>query len=894
MRLISGIKMVKEKRSGEEKMKFHTRTAAEAVRALNTDMTEGLRETESARRRRQYGDNRLTGKKKRSILRRFLSQFGDTMILILIAAAAVSFAASVINGETGELAEPILILAIVVVNAVMGVVQESRAARAIDALRGMSAPRARVIRNGREEIIDAVGLVPGDIVLLEAGDTVPADGRILECAGFKADESALTGEAQPADKAPNAVLPENTSAGDMKNMVFSGTCAVCGTAKFAVTATGMETQMGKIAGLMDDEPEMETPLQRRLAQLGRYLCVAAGAACLMVFIAGLIDGNDPAEIFMTAVSLAVSAIPEGLPAVVTIVLAMGVRRMAAKNAIVHSLPAVETLGCASVICTDKTGTLTQNKMTVVKAYCDETGELEHVTGSDGEGVRRLLSACTLCCNGSVYRDGGKERAVGDPTETAIISAALKNGTDKRGLDAKHPRLMELPFDSERKLMTTVVKLNDKAAVIVKGAYDVLQTKCVNGNLRRAGRACSEMAESALRVIAVGYKIINWPAKSDDTDSLENNLTLMGLLGLADPPRKEAAAAVRLCRRAGITPVMITGDHIATASAVARELGIMREGCIAVTGAELDRMSETELDGKIEKIAVYARVTPENKLRVVKAWQRKGSVVAMTGDGVNDAPALKAADIGCAMGLSGTDAARSAADMTLSDDNFATVVCAVKEGRGIYSNIQKVAGFLLGTNMGEILTVFIAMLLWRRSPLNSLQLLWINLVTDGMPAIALGMEPVESSVMSRAPRPKNEGLLSNGFGVRIAVQGLLFGAISLAAYWLGESITGTAAGGQTMTFAVLGLSQLVQAYNMRSEKSVFEIGIFENRRLNAAAAVSAALMLAVLLTPIASVFGLVYLTPRLYALAGILVILPMAITELFKAAGLILSRKAYKR
>ena len=871
-------------------MKYHTLTAAKTVRALNTDMTEGLKEAEASKRRRQYGENRLSGKKKKSVLRRFLSQLGDTMILILIAAAVVSFAASIINGETGELAEPILILAIVIANAVMGVVQESKAARALDALRGMSAPQARVIRNGREEIIDASGLVPGDIVLLETGNTVPADGRILECAGLKVDEAALTGESEPTEKTPGAVFPENTSAGDMKNMVFSGTCVTCGTAKCAVTATGMETQMGKIAGLIDDEPETVTPLQQRLAQLGKYLCIAAGAACLIVFVTGLIEGSDPAEIFMTAVSLAVSAIPEGLPAVVTIVLAMGVRRMAAKNAIVHSLPAVETLGCASVICTDKTGTLTQNKMTVVKAYCNETGELESVTGRDSEGVRRLLSMCVLCCNGSVYRDGRKERAVGDPTETAIIRAAMKNGADKRRLDGKYPRMAELPFDSERKLMTTVIRLGDKAAVIVKGAYDVLQTRCVTGNMRRAGRASDEMTKSALRVIAVGYKITQWPVKSADMDSLETNLTFMGLLGLADPPRKEASAAVKLCRRAGITPVMITGDHIATASAIARKLGIMKEGSLAVTGAELDRMSERELDNAIEKIAVYARATPENKLRVVKAWQKKGSVVAMTGDGVNDAPALKAADIGCAMGLSGTDAARSAADMTLSDDNFATVVHAVKEGRGIYSNIQKVVGFLLGTNMGEILTVFTAMLLWRRSPLNSLQLLWINLVTDGMPAIALGMEPVENSVMSRAPRTKNEGLLSNGFGARIVVQGLLFGAISLIAYWTGERFTGTAPGGQTMAFAVLGLSQLVQAYNMRSEKSVFEIGIFGNRRLNAAAAASAALMLAVLFTPLASVFGLVYLTPRLYALAGILVILPMAITETCKAAGLILNRK----
>jgi len=669
-------------------------------------------------------------------------------------------------------------------------------------------------------------------------------------------------------------------------MVFSGCAITYGTATAMVTATGMDTEMGKIANLLDSEGETQTPLQKKLAQLGKYLGVLALAACAVIFVVGLANEMPALEIFMTAVSLAVSAIPEGLPAIVTIVLSIGVQRMVKKNAIIRSLPAVETLGSASVICSDKTGTLTQNRMTLVKAYRDGAQMVEDIGTQNSPETKKLLQYAALCCDGSVVFGGGEERHIGDPTETAIVLAAHRNGMPKDSLNELFPRLGELPFDSDRKLMTTINRIDGKKIVIVKGAFDVMASRCIAGDLETAKQINEAMSREALRVLAVAYKEIDRVPEVLTSEELESGLTFLGLVGMIDPPRLEAKEAVAVCRRAGIKPVMITGDHVVTASAIARELDILQPGDKAITGAELDAMTDAELDGQVEQISVYARVSPENKIRIVKAWQRKGQVVSMTGDGVNDAPALKAADIGCAMGITGTDVAKGAADMTLTDDNFATIVDAVREGRGIYANIKKVVGFLLGTNIGEVVVVFLSMLMWHKSPLLSMQLLWINLVTDSLPAIALGMEPVESDIMDRKPKPKKEGLFAHGFGVRIALQGFMFGALALAAFYIGEAETGLLAGGQTLAFMVLALSQVVQAFNMRSDHSIFRIGPFGNRSLNGAALVSAALVLLVLFTPLSIPFGLIALQGKLYGIGAALILVPILVMELSKACGLI--------
>lgn len=867
-------------------MTAHAKTREIVVQELNSDQLHGLSQEQAAEKYALYGENKLREKKKKTNLQRFFAQFKDVMILILLAAAAVSFVVACLEGDAEGFFEPVLILLIVVLNAIMGVVQESRAEKALEALKGMSAPHARVIRGGEEAVINAAELVPGDIIRLEAGDFVPADARLLHSVSLKSEESALTGESVPAEKDAEAIIEEKAPLGDRVNMVFSGCSITYGTATAVVTATGMDTEMGKIANLLDSEEEGQTPLQQKLAQLGKYLGALALAACAIIFVVGLASGIPALEIFMTAVSLAVSAIPEGLPAIVTIVLSIGVQRLVKKNVIIRRLPAVETLGSASVICSDKTGTLTQNRMTLVKAWVDGMEEPELISGKNSEKIRTLLELGTLCSDGSVIFHGTKEQHIGDPTETAIVLAAYNNGMPKEQLNMAYPRLAEIPFDSDRKLMTTVNRMNGKNIVIVKGAFDVLSDRCVGGNLERAGQIVESMSESALRVLVIAYKEIDQVPEKPESEELERGLQFLGLAGMIDPPRPEAKEAVAVCRKAGIRPVMITGDHIATASAIAKELGIQKEGELAITGPELDAMPERELDEKVEKIAVYARVSPENKIRIVKAWQRKGQIVSMTGDGVNDAPALKAADIGCAMGITGTDVAKGAADMTLTDDNFATIVEAVREGRGIYANIRKVTGFLLGTNIGEVVLVFVAMLLWHKSPLMSMQLLWINLVTDSLPAIALGMEAVEPDVMNRKPRPKNESLFSHGLGIRVVLQGIMFGTLSLIAYWLGETQTASVAGGQTMAFMVLAFSQVIHAFNMRSHHSLFKTGVFTNHNLNRAVLISAALVCLVLFTPLRTAFGLVLLPGKLYLQAAGLIFVPLLVMELSKAVGLV--------
>jgi len=804
------------------------------------------------------------------------------MILILIAAAVISFMIACIEGTLSEFFEPILILLIVILNAVMGVVQESRAEKALDALKGMSAPHARVIRDGRDMVIDAAELVPGDLIRLEAGDMIPADARLLQSVSLKSEESALTGESVPVEKNANEVLGEEAALGDL----FSSCSITYGTAVAVVTSMGMDTEMGKIANLLDSEGESQTPLQKKLAQLGKYLGAAALLACAVVFIVGLVNGIPALEIFMTAVSLAVSAIPEGLPAIVTIVLSIGVQRLVKKNAIIRRLSAVETLGGASVICSDKTGTLTQNRMTLVQAYRDGMEDAEDIGLKCSQEIKELLQYAALCCDGSVLFQNGQEQHIGDPTETAIVLAAHRNGMPKDELNKQFPRQGEIPFDSDRKLMTTINRINGRNMVIVKGAFDIMAARCVKGDLEKARRVNDKMSGSALRVLAVACKAIEKVPDTPTPEEMETSLTFLGLVGMIDPPRPEVKKAVTVCREAGIRPVMITGDHVATASTIAGKLGILREGDKAITGAELDAMTDSELDRQVENISVYARVSPENKIRIVKAWQRKDQIVAMTGDGVNDAPALKAADIGCAMGITGTDVAKGAADMTLADDNFSTIVDAVQEGRGIYANIKKVVGYLLGTNIGEIVAVFAAMLLWHKSPLMSMQLLWINLVTDSLPAIALGMEPVEPNIMSFPPRPKKEGIFAHGMGVRTVLQGAMFGMLTLAAFAIGETTTGNLAGGQTMAFLVLALSQVVQAFNMRSERSLFKTGVFTNHKLNWAVLSSVVLVALVLFTPLRVPFGLIALPGRLYLIGLGLALIPLLVMEFSKAFGLI--------
>ena len=860
------------------------------ISEFQSDMTNGLTSQQVETQKSLYGANKLREKKKKTNVQRFFDQFKDAMIIILLIAAVISFVVACVEQNPKEFFEPVLILLIVVLNAVMGVMQESKAEKALDALKSMSAPHARVIRDGEEKVIDASELVPGDIIRLEAGDFIPADARLLRSVSLKSEESALTGESVPSEKDASVIIDENAPLGDRTNMVFSGCSVTYGTATAIVTATGMDTEMGKIANLLDSEEEGQTPLQQKLTQLGKMLGALAIACCAVIFVVGISNGIPALEIFMTAVSLAVSAIPEGLPAIVTIVLSIGVQRMVKRNAIIRRLPAVETLGSASVICSDKTGTLTQNRMTLVKAYLDGADELEQITNENSEGVKKLLQYGTLCCDGSVVFDGAQEQHIGDPTETAIVLAAHKNGMPKDSLNKAYPRMGEIPFDSDRKLMTTINRIGGKNIVIVKGAFDVMASRCIAGDLEKAKQWTESMSRDALRVLAVGYKEIDVIPENPTSEELENGLTFMGLVGMIDPPRPEAKDAVAICRKAGIKPVMITGDHVVTASAIAKELGILLEGDRAITGAELDAMTDTELDAQVEQISVYARVSPENKIRIVKAWQRKGQVVSMTGDGVNDAPALKAADIGCAMGITGTDVAKGAADMTLTDDNFATIVDAVREGRGIYANIKKVVGFLLGTNIGEVITVFVAMLLWHKTPLLSMQLLMINLVTDSLPAIALGMEAVESDIMDRKPKPKNEGLFAHGFGVRIVLQGVMFGLLSLIAFRVGEIQTGCLEGGQTLAFMVLALSQVVQAFNMRSEHSLFKIGVFTNPTLNKAALASTALVALVLFTPVRTIFGLVSLTGTQYLIGLGLALVPIVVMELSKAFGLVKHHK----
>ena len=857
---------------------WHSKTTKEVLDQLNVTAQSGLTDSEAKNRLDKYGSNELKSAEKESLFMRFLDQMKDPMIIVLLIAAVLSFVSS---GFT-DWVDSVIILLIVIVNAVISISQEDNAEKALEALRKMSAPLAKVIRNGSLTRVETNLLVPGDIIVLEAGDLVPADARILECANLKADEAAMTGESVPVSKNALDSLPEDTALGDRKNMVISSTVITNGRATCVVTSTGMETEVGQIAGMLMNEEDSETPLQKKMAEISKVLSVICLGVCVVMFFVGLLYQRPILEIFMSAVALAVAAIPEGLAAVVTIVLALGVQRMVKRNAIVKKLPAVETLGCASVICSDKTGTLTQNKMTVVDVWTLRPDE------------RPLALTIGALCNDTTltYAEDGSPKTAGDPTETAFVDIACKEGLDKNEIEKTMPRQAELPFDSERKMMSTIHPLADGGyRVMVKGAPDVLLGRCiVSGEDSQSVLARnSEMASRALRVLGVAYKDIPSIPGELTSEGLENGLTFVGLVGMIDPPRLEVKQAVAECYSAGIRPVMITGDHKLTAVAIAKELDIFRDGDLAMTGEELDAISQDDLNQKVDQYSVFARVSPEHKMRIVKAWQFKGKVVAMTGDGVNDAPALKVADIGCAMGITGTDVAKGAADMILTDDNFSTIVHAVEQGRGIYSNIKKSIQYLLSCNIGEIITIFIATALnFHQMPLIPIQLLWLNLVTDSLPALALGMEPVEAGIMNEKPRDPKDSIFAHGFAASMVFYGVLVGAVTLCAYMLGEYVLSdpdTADGiACTMSFATLVFCELTRAFAVRSERhSIFTIGVFSNSMMNKAFAVGLILQLAVLLLPpLQGVFGVMSLNAAEWGVVILLALVPLLVSEIYKA------------
>ena len=856
---------------------WHSKTKEQVLKELQTDVSKGLSSAEAEKRIGTYGANLLTEHKNESLVKRLLAQLQDPMIIVLIIAAILSFVSSGFK----DWIESAIILLIVIVNAVISISQEDNAGKALEALKKMSAPLAKVIRDGKTVQLDTTLLVPGDIFELEAGDLVPADARILTCSNMKADEAAMTGESVPVTKETAAVLPEETGVADRKNMVISSTVITNGRATCVVTATGMQTEVGRIAGMLMAEDDGETPLQRKMVEISKTLSFICLCVCAVMFGVGLLYSRPILEIFMMAVSLAVAAIPEGLAAVVTIVLALGVQRMVKHNAIIKKLPAVETLGCASIICSDKTGTLTQNKMTVVEVWTENSHDYE------------LALTIGCLCNDTTLtvHDDGTFAVAGDPTETAFVDIAFKKNINKSELEKIMPRVEELPFDSERKLMSTVHKMNSGYRVMIKGAPDILLGRCNFGDnavVKQITAQNEKMAAKALRVLGVAYKDIDTIPGKVTPETLEAGLTFVGLIGMIDPPRQEVKQAVTECYSAGIRPIMITGDHKLTAVAIAKELDIFRDGDLALTGTELDFIPQEVLEENVHRYSVYARVSPEHKMRIVKAWQSRDMVVAMTGDGVNDAPALKVADIGCAMGITGTDVAKGAADMILTDDNFATIVHAVEQGRGIFSNIKKSIQYLLSCNIGEIITIFIATALnFHQMPLLPIQLLWLNLVTDSLPALALGMEPVEPGVMQQKPRSAKASVFAGGFAVSMVFNGILVGAVTLIAYWLGAYVLSDAlstdATANTMAFATLVFCELTRSFAVRSEtRSIFEIGLFSNKAMNKAFLGSLAMQLAVLFVPfLRPIFNIATLTGTEWLAVVGLSLMPLIVSEIAK-------------
>ena len=900
--------------------KWFNKTATEVEEYLQTNMENGLSSTEVKKRQEENGFNELKQAKKKSLIVKFLEQFKDFMIIVLIIAAIVSGVVGVAQGE--GITDTIIIMIVIIANAIIGVAQEAKAEKSLEALQKLSGHETKVIRDGNIITIQSRELVEGDIVVLDTGDYIPADLRIFEAVNLKSQESSLTGESVPVEKQAAVIEKEELPIGDRANMLFSSSLVTYGRGKGIVVETGMNTEVGKIAEMLTETGEQETPLQKKLNSLGKTLGIVALAICVFIFIIGLIQGRDVISMFMTAVSLAVAAIPEGLAAVSTIVLAIGVQKMVKRNAIVKRLPAVETLGSSSVICSDKTGTLTQNKMTVQKIFVNNTvydvSNLDENSdfikyNKENQEVQLLVYNGMLCNDTKIADDG---TLTGDPTETALVDIAFKLGFTKN-IYNELPRIDEIPFDSERKLMTTVHQREGKYIVYTKGGVDELLNKCTSyidrGEVKTDLKAFiptiidtnEKMATDALRVLAFGYKELDHKPSQDE---MENNLVYVGMYGMIDPPREEAKIAVEKCKTAGIKTVMITGDHKITATAIAKKLGILENETEAITGAELDKISDEELEKNIKNYSVYARVSPEHKVRIVKAWQKNGEIVAMTGDGVNDSPALKTADIGCAMGKVGTDVAKEAADVILVDDNFATVVSAVEEGRRIYDNILKVIQFLLSSNVGEIVVLFLATLFsgliakiagitnaGTLEILMPIHILWINLVTDSLPALALAFDPANDDIMNRKPLKQSKGIFTKSMSFRIVYQGIMIGLLTLAAFIIGLKTTTAPIGnlspdqskievGQTMAFIVLALSELVHVFNIRdNHKSIFKGNVFNNKILLAAIALSAALMLVIVFVPaLREIFSIPVLPINNILETVLLVFAPIAIVEIFKA------------
>ena len=882
---------------------------------LETNQETGLSQEEVTKRREKYGLNQLKEKKKKSLLMRFIDQFKDFSIIILIIAAIVSGFVGVAQGE--GITDTIIILIVVILNAVIGVTQESKAEKSLEALQKLTDHASKVIRDGNVTVVPAKELVPGDIVVLDTGDYIPADLRIIEAVNLKAQEASLTGESVPVEKTTEKIEGEDVGIGDRTNMLFSSSLVTYGRGKGIVVETGMTTEVGKIAEMINETEEQITPLQQKLNKLGKTLGITAIVICVVIFIIGLFQQKEPIHMFMTAVSLAVAAIPEGLVAVSTIVLAIGVQKMVKKNAIVKKLPAVETLGSATVICSDKTGTLTQNKMTVEKVFLNgEIKDLEEIDSKHvSDDMTTLVYANMLCNDTKIAKDG---TLTGDPTETALVDMAFQLNFDPSIYD-RMTRIAEVPFDSDRKLMTTVNKVNEKYIAYTKGGVDELLRICKGYLYNNAikedldtyavtiRQKNEEMAKEALRVLACAYKEFDHEPTKEELENIESDLIFVGMVGMIDPPREEAKKAVEKCKTAGIKTVMITGDHKITATAIAKKLGILENEDEAITGAELEKMSDEELQKHVRHYSVYARVSPEHKVRIVKAWQKNGEIVAMTGDGVNDSPALKTADIGCAMGVVGTDVAKEAADVILTDDNFATIVSAVEEGRRIYDNILKVIQFLLSSNIGEVVVLFLATLLtplfasWfgitdiaHLEILLPIHILWINLVTDSLPALALAFDPANADIMKRKPNKPGKGVFTKGMTWRIVYQGIMIGLLTLGAFMIGlatttEPIDGLTLDeskievGQTMAFVTLAFSELVHVFNVRdNKKSIFKTKVFNNSKLVWAILGSALLMGIILAIPaLRAIFSIPVLpTQNILELIG-LIISPLIIVELFK-------------
>lgn len=857
---------------------WYTKELNQVFNELNTRQG-GLTEDEANKRLEKYGANNLKEKKKESLFIKFIKQFNDFMIIVLIIAAIISAIVAKTNGS-GDYIDSIIIIAIVIFNAIMGLIQEEKAEKSLEALKKMSAPNAKVRRNGKIQEIEASQVVPGDVVILEAGNYVPADCRLIDSYNLQIEESSLTGETLPTSKQADVILNANTAIGDLKNMAFATTIVVNGHAEAVVVETGMNTKVGQIAGMIIENESPETPLQKKLGEVGKTLAITCMIICGLIFLIGIWKQIPITEMFMTSVGLAVAAIPEGLPAIVTIMLSIGVTKMAKKNSIIRKLPAVETLGCSSVICSDKTGTLTQNKMTVT--------QIRNAVGLVKNNDRRFILELGTMCTDTIE----SQEVIGEATEVAITNAAVEINLRKRDLYYQMQRINEISFDSKRKMMTTIHKIGSKYRIITKGAPDVLIKRC--SQYYQSGRiepifskrdALQEqnqmMAEDALRVIAIAYKDVEKLPREINSETIENELTFVGLIGMIDPPREGVKEAVKTCRKAGIKTVMITGDHLQTAKAIAKELGILRKGDLAINGETLEKMSQQELERNIMRYSVFARVSPEHKVRIVKAFQSTGAVVAMTGDGVNDAPALKNADIGIAMGKGGTDVAKNASDMVLTDDNFVTIVEAVKQGRNIYDNIKKAVHFLLATNIGEIVAIFVGLLLGIKSPLLAIQLLWVNLVTDSFPAIALGLEKAESNIMNRLPRNPRKSLFADGLWGKITTEGVMIGVLTLVAFSIGNNLYSIEVG-RTMAFLSLGILELVHSFNIKGEESIFKTGLFENRYLVGAFVLGTLLqVVVVVISPLAQIFDVVPLNSVQWLMTAIISILPVVIVELQK-------------